>query len=151
MRRISSDGFVGFRVGIKSPLSDYRAAAIDGRGMNAGINADGRLFIGAIQGSALKIDVGSDLLLEFQARPSSARYMVVLRASKMRGETAKIRREVKSDWLTGGLALVCGSGPVEPSPVSHPQYPVGVYDGRPRYVSRQHLGLRRASDQPGAW
>lgn len=110
-------GFVGFRVGIKSPLSDYRAAAIYGRGMNAGINADGRLFIGAVQGSVPKIDVGSDLLLEFQARPSSARYMVVLRASNMRGETAEIRREVKSDWLTGGLALVCSSGPVEPSPV----------------------------------
>lgn len=110
-------GFVGFRIGIKSPLNDYRAAAIYGRGMNAGINADGRLFIGTLQDSAPRINLGSDVLLQFHAQPSASRYNVVLRARNARGESAEIRREIKSDWLTGGLALVCSSGPVEPSPV----------------------------------
>jgi hypothetical protein len=43
---LPTEGFVGFRVGSKHQMNDYRATAIYGRGMNAGVDATGRLFIG---------------------------------------------------------------------------------------------------------
>jgi alkaline phosphatase D len=103
-------GFVGFRVGVRSQMSpDYRAAALYGRGMNAGINADGRLFLGALDDSQPKIDLRKEVHLELRAQPSPAGYAVTLRATTPDGHAAEVKREVPSDWLTGGLALVCSS------------------------------------------
>lgn len=111
-------GFVGFRVGIKNQMNDYRATAIYGRGMNAGVNADGRLFIGRLESSAPRIDLAAETRLHLHARPSATGYTVSLRAVSMHGgQAAETTREVPADWLTGGLALVSSSGPVEPTPV----------------------------------
>jgi alkaline phosphatase D len=108
-------GFVGFRVGARSQMSpDYRAAALYGRGMNAGINAGGRLFLGALDDSQAKIDLRKEVHLELRAQPSPAGYAVTLRATTMDGHAAEVKREVPSDWLTGGLALVCSGR--EPAP-----------------------------------
>src|SRR6185437_898598 len=116
-------GFVGFRVGIKNGMNDYRATAIYGQGMNAGVNADGRLFIGTLETSAPRIDLASEMHLQLHARPSATGYMVSLRATSVHGEhTVETTREVPDDWLTGGIALVCSSGPVDPTPV--PLHPV---------------------------
>src|ERR1035437_7314734 len=72
-------GFVGFRVGIKNQMNDYRATAIYGRGMNVGINADGRLFIGSLDTSAPRVDLGNEMHLQLHARPSPNGYAVSLR------------------------------------------------------------------------
>lgn len=37
---------IGFRIGIKSELGDYRSFLLFGKGMNAGIDEKGNLFIG---------------------------------------------------------------------------------------------------------
>ncbi len=112
-------GFVGFRVGIKNQMNDYRATAIYGRGMNVGINADGRLFIGSLDTSAPRVDLGNEMHLQLHARPSVNGYAVSLRATSAQGgHVAETTRDVPSEWLTGGLALVCSSGPVEPTPVA---------------------------------
>lgn len=111
-------GFVGFRVGIKNQMNDYRATAIYGQGLNAGVNADGRLFIGKLESSAPRVDLASEIELHLQARPSSEGYAVSLRAASSQGrQVAETTRVVPADWLTGGLALACSSGPVEPTPV----------------------------------
>lgn len=111
-------GFVGFRVGIKAAHGDYRTAAIYGRGMNVGINADGRLFIGKLDDAAGPIDLNSSLHLDLQAQPSANGYSITLRASNDRGESALLQREVPADWIAGGLALVCSSAAVENTPVA---------------------------------
>ncbi|MHB8302285.1 MAG: alkaline phosphatase D family protein [Acidobacteriaceae bacterium] len=117
-------GFVGFRVGIKtpaddSPMDDYRATAIYGRGMNAGVSADGRLFIGALERSAPRVDLANEQHLQLHALPSANGYKVSLRASSAHGgHSAETVREVPADWLTGALALVCSSGPVRSTPVA---------------------------------
>ena len=118
---IQGEGFAGFRVGTKHPFNDYRASAIYGRGLDLGVNADGRLFIGTIEPSAPRVDLGSELQLKLTATPSSGGYEAVLRATSSQG-TLEVRREVPADWLTGGLALVCSSGPVQPTPV--PLHPI---------------------------
>ncbi|HSU33504.1 MAG TPA: hypothetical protein VLJ11_19905 [Bryobacteraceae bacterium] len=111
-------GFVGFRLGIKHQMEDYRAAAIYGRGMDAGLSADGRLFIGTLEASAPEVDLADELRLEFQARPSAAGYSVKLTATSLRQRRqVETTREVPAPWLNGALALVCSSGPIEPTPV----------------------------------
>lgn len=113
-----SEGFVGFRVGSKHPMNDYRATAIYGQGMSAGIDAGGRPFVGKLHDAAPRIDLTKEILLELHARPAAAGYMVVLRAKILKdGKTIEVGREIPGDWLTGGLALVCSSGPVETTPV----------------------------------
>jgi PhoD-like phosphatase len=114
---LPTEGFVGFRVGSKHQMNDYRATAIYGRGMNAGIDATGRLFIGELHDAAPRIDMAKDILLELHARPSIAGYTVVLRATPLKsGNAIEVGREVPGEWLTGGLALVCSSAPVEATP-----------------------------------
>lgn len=111
-------GFVGFRIGAKHPMNDYRATAIYGRGMDAGINADGRLFIGKLEVSAPRVQLGDEMQLLFHARPSVTGYTATLRAISLAGNhSVEIHRDVPSAWLTGGLTLVCSSGPVDPTPV----------------------------------
>lgn len=116
--KATKQGFVGFRVGIKNPMNDYRAAAIYGRGMNAGISSDGRLFIGKLEGSAPRVDLSREMQLQMHAAPSAGGYKVMLRAADVEGmHAAEISREVPAEWLTGGVALVCSSGPVKTTPV----------------------------------
>jgi hypothetical protein len=129
-------GFVGFRIGTKNEMNDYRATAIYGQGMNAGVNADGRLFIGTIEPSSPRIDLDSETRLQFQARPSANGYTVSLRATSVHGgHKAETTREVPGDWLTGGIALVCSSGPVDPTPSALRP----VEDGT-LYAPNQHKG-----------
>ncbi len=117
----TTQGFVGFRVGIKNPMDDYRATAIYGRGMNAGVNADGRLFIGKLEPAASLVDLNRELRLQLHASPSPKGYNVMLRASTIDGQgAAEMSQEVPADWLHGGVALVCSSGPVKSTPEAFP-------------------------------
>jgi alkaline phosphatase D len=128
-------GFVGLRVGIKSPMNDYRATAIYGRGMNVGVNADGRLFIGSVEGSAPTVDLAKEISLQLHAWPSAAGYKVSLRATSSGGQAVEIARDVPGEWLIGGLVLVSSSGPVESTPVA----PAPIKDFN-FYPPNQHRG-----------
>ena len=111
------EGFVGFRIGSKHQMGDFRATAIYGQGLNAGIDAAGCLFIGERRDDAPRIDLASETILEFHAQPSINGYKTVLRARVLKdGATVETMREVPGDWLIGGVALVCSSGPVQSSP-----------------------------------
>lgn len=127
-------GFVGFRLGIKAAHGDYRSAAIYGRGMNAGIYADGRLFIGKLDDAAARIDLNTNLLLELRAVPSVNGYSISLRASNEHGGAAQVEREVPADWIRGAMALVCSSAEVEPTPV--PAVPIKDFDWYPPHQQR---------------
>jgi alkaline phosphatase D len=106
------EGFVGFRVGIKHAMDDYRAAAIYGQGMKAGIDAAGNLFVGEVGQAAPRVDLSLEIELQMAARPSATGYTVTLSAN-----SATLTAQVPADSLTGGLALVCSSGPVGSTPV----------------------------------
>lgn len=122
------DGFAGFRVGIKHPTNDYRAMAIYGRGMNCGIHADGRLFIGSLEADAPKVDAARPALLTLDAEPSGDVYNVTLRATGEDGAHAvRVSRQVPPEWLAGMLALVSSSAPLLPSPVKIPPVEDGSF------------------------
>jgi phosphodiesterase/alkaline phosphatase D-like protein len=130
------EGFVGFRVGIKSYVDDYRAPAIHGQGMNAGVTGDGRLFIGRINASAPRVKLNQELRLDLQASPSGDGYAVRLGAHDPRGQqVGETTRQVPGEWLEGGVALVCSSGKVQATP-----QPLGKLDGYEFYPPNQERG-----------
>lgn len=111
------DGWAGFRVGIRGSFNDYRDSAVRGVGLNCGISADGRLFIGSLEDTAPKLQgaISEETGLSLEAEPTGGRILLRLTAST--GEfTEQVSREVDSRWLEGGLALVSSSGPVPDSP-----------------------------------
>src|SRR5579863_831066 len=103
-------GFAGFRLGVKSFVDDYRARAVHGRGMNAGVTVDGQLFIGKVQSSAPRLNLNQELRLGLEARPSGNGYAIVLGADDVKGKRlGETERRVPGAWLEGGIALVCSS------------------------------------------
>jgi alkaline phosphatase D len=115
------DGFVGFRVGIKGYFHDYRDSALRGLGLEAGLAADGRLFIGTLDASNPKVapPAFDSVELQVNAEPTGSSYKVVLQALDNSGrKLAEIFRPgIKPEWLTGGVALVCSSGPIDETPL----------------------------------
>ncbi len=115
------EGFAGFRLGIKGYFHDYRDSALRGLGLEAGLAADGRLFIGTLDPSAQKVDPSSldGLELRVNAEPAGAKYKVVLQAFDRTGRklAESSRTDIMSDWLTGGVALVCSSGTIVQTPL----------------------------------
>jgi alkaline phosphatase D len=105
----AGDGFAGFRIGMRGPFNDYRDSAIYGAGLDAGLTADGRLFIGALEHASARLSGVHELVLNGDARGG-----LVLAALDSGGK--ELGRVAGNQPVSGGLALVCSSGPVTPSP-----------------------------------
>ena len=101
---------VGFRVGAQGRLADYRNSLIFGRGLDAGINAGGALFVGDI--TAPPAIPRDDTELRLTAQPNGDRYTVRLTArTPGGGELGTVAKEnVLPGQLVGNLALVCNFG-----------------------------------------
>jgi hypothetical protein len=110
---------VGFRVGIKSELGDYRSALFFGRGLDAGIATDGSLFIGTPPKRANKANVGDAERVELHlaAEPAGDKYSVTLTAFEPGKDTkiAEVKKQVAGMQLVGSLALVNQYTPKAPA------------------------------------
>jgi phosphodiesterase/alkaline phosphatase D-like protein len=115
-----SEGWVGFRVGIRGLMGDYRDSAVRGDGLNAGMDMDGRLFIGRPpSNSSPKVESPfRGLILHLVAEPAGDFYRVALSLEHENGDEAAkvVREDIDPAWLTGGVALVCSAGPVRETP-----------------------------------
>jgi alkaline phosphatase D len=112
-----SPGFAGFRFGIKGTFNDYRDSAIYGIGMNAGVLADGRLFIGEpLQQSAVS-GFPRPIELVLAIHPSGANYEARLAALDEQGRVmaSVTRTEIAAAAVEGGIAVVCSAGPADVS------------------------------------
>lgn len=126
-----ADGFVGFRIGIKGSFQDYRDSAVRGVGLEAGLSADGRLFIGNPQHASRIIDSNDawPVSLSLTLAASGARHVLSLSAADRTGAVlAQVALDdVDPQWARGNLALVCHSGAIADSmgvaPESSPQGP----------------------------
>ncbi len=111
-------GSAGFRVGISAALDDYRHALLFGKGLDAGITAAGKLFLGepnARDATDLKLDLPA-IELRLTARPDGNAYTVELSAHdpETGRQLGEVRRDkVPAGRLVGQLALVAnyGGGP----------------------------------------
>ena len=113
----ASQGYAAFRVGMRGPFNDYRDTAIYGVGLEAGITAEAQLFIGDLEHSARATPGGTSAELVLSGTPQGQDYALKLSLVDAAGTTrGQVERTVQADWLTGGLALVCSSGPVHKTP-----------------------------------
>ena len=110
--KAAPEGYAGFRLGAQGPFDDYRSAAVFGTGLDAGLTAAGRLFIGERRG-AEATPAGEAVHLRLAARPQGGRYRITLEAlhgdrGDREGEPlARLTAEdVPSEALTGNVALV---------------------------------------------
>jgi alkaline phosphatase D len=80
---LAGPGSVGFRIGIRGPLPDFRNALAFGQGLDAGLTAEGGLFIGAVGEAtpgAIKLDL-AEAQLRLTGRPESDGYALTLSVS----------------------------------------------------------------------
>ena len=103
-------GAVGFRIGARGTLADYRNHLIFGRGLDAGINADGSIFVGDVRSP--KAIPREDTELRVTAQPNGEGYTLRLSARSLGGTElgTVVKESVQSAQLAGNLALVCNFG-----------------------------------------
>ena len=109
---LTTTGSVGFRVGAQGPLREYRNSLIFGRGLDAGIGADGLLFVGDARGAQpvnLPSD-GAELRLTAEPKGDSCAVMLSLRDGNGKELGAVTNDNVRPGQLVGNLALVCNFG-----------------------------------------
>ncbi len=107
----SGKGSAGFRIGIMGPLREYRNSLIFGRGLGAGLTADGKLFIGNPR-TGKTIDLPADarsVELRLQLEPARDQYSLTISAhdpdnGKLLGQTS--RSAVPADPCVGNISLV---------------------------------------------
>ena len=114
-----SEGWIGFRVGVRGEFNDYRDSATHGEGFPVGITTGGVLFIGNIDSSSEKLSHSlDDLSLKMVAIPKGNTYQLTLYLLDENGrELSQLEKiNVEPDWLNGGIALVCDWGNIPRTP-----------------------------------
>ena len=122
----AKEGFAGFRIGIRGNFKDYRDSALRGAGLNAGLTADGRLFIGTVPQDGATFDARwVDLTLRLSGAASGGAYTLRLALVGPDGRAVieTVRERVPAAWLTGGIALVSHSGPIPETPANAEMLP----------------------------
>ncbi|MEZ5319050.1 MAG: alkaline phosphatase D family protein [Vicinamibacterales bacterium] len=99
---------LGLRLGAKGPRDDVRSAAVYGRGLDVGLDGDGRLRIGdATSGEPIAIE--GPVRLEVRAEPAGAAFRVSLTATAAATGAplaTLVAPAVSADALTGTVALL---------------------------------------------
>lgn len=102
------DGFVGFQFGLQSPSGDYRETAVSGTGFAAGIDFNGRPFIGNPGGKATALPLPlRGITLELKGEPqTSGAYELQLTAQDESGKVLSVAKATaERSWLQGMISL----------------------------------------------
>ena len=75
-----SEGWVGFKIGVKGEFEDYRDSAVRGEGLSVGITDEGSLFIGSLNPEApsIKLDQSSITLVLSAIPDDNTNYQIKL-------------------------------------------------------------------------
>jgi hypothetical protein len=105
------EGWIGFSLGVKGNLSDYRDDAVRGTGYPIGITTEGKMFIGRHISDQVVIDPGKNrFVILAEGKPDGDKYIVTLTVMGSKGNyLGRMDSEVEPERLTGGVALVCHS------------------------------------------
>ncbi|MCB1022600.1 MAG: hypothetical protein KDC27_21905, partial [Acidobacteria bacterium] len=116
-------GSVGFRLGSKGRLEDYRHALVHGRGLDVGLTGAGGLFIGDInEAKAAEVNLDrQSVALHLTAEATESGASVTLMAHD--GESGEMLGSVTKDGLPadslqGGLALIANIQPLDARPAN---------------------------------
>lgn len=111
----AGQGSFGFRVGIRGPLPDFRNALIFGRGVDAGVTAEGGVFVGAVadaKAGTVKLDGATAVRLRLRGAPEGEAYALTLSVSDLQGrELGRAKKTVPAAQCVGGVALVNNFAP----------------------------------------
>lgn len=106
-------GSAGFRIGVRGPLPDFRNSLIFGRGLDAGLTAQGGLFIGLVSDAvagAVKLDA-AEVELRLTGTPAGENYQLSLTATDKAGrELGSVAKAVPRERCVGNLVLVNNFG-----------------------------------------
>jgi alkaline phosphatase D len=121
-------GSVGFRIGAQGPLGEYRNNLIFGRGLDAGIAADGSMFIAEVRSETGLIVPLDETQLHLTAEPSGDVFTVTLAARDNRGKQlgTVAKRNVRPADVVGNLALVCNFGNAQTAAAAAASAPDGA-------------------------
>lgn len=129
-------GSAGFRIGARGTIDDYRHHLIFGNGLDAGLSANGRMFIGAlpakdaetiaVEATAIKLELSAT------SNAGGKTYTVVLTARNP--ETGAVlgeiqNAEIRPERLVGNIALVANF-PVAPGQGRRPNAPPPLGTGK---------------------
>jgi hypothetical protein len=115
-----TEGWIGFKIGVRGEFDDYRDNAVHGDGFPVGLTTGGQLFIGNLDSTVGRIDQSLDnIRLNLVANPEGDSYKVTLYAfDEQDKELTKVeKKKIEADWLTGGIALVCSWGEIPAVPL----------------------------------
>jgi len=107
--KTAARGSAGFRIGIRDEIDDYRAAALRGKGLDAGIaSKTGSLFLGTTQGGKLPNPKSlNDVTLVLSGKPAGGKFALTLAAVDSKGNTkATVKATVPQARVRGLVALV---------------------------------------------
>ncbi|MBL8827928.1 MAG: hypothetical protein JNM18_13205, partial [Planctomycetaceae bacterium] len=86
----SGKGSVGYRVGIRGPLGDYRNALLYGKGLDVGMTSDGRPFIGSLARDTTASPAFASqkaVQLQLRAEPNATGFTLTLSVQSIDGQT----------------------------------------------------------------
>jgi len=120
-------GSVGFRLGIRGPLGDYRNALLYGKGIDVGVAADGTIFIGKHRDDkvATWLIKSDEVELKLNVRQVEDGYGIGLTVSSQEASGAEsvFVSDFTADQLIGNVALVANFGGPDPSGPRRPAQP----------------------------
>ncbi|MDZ7639856.1 MAG: alkaline phosphatase D family protein [Bryobacterales bacterium] len=115
-----TEGWVGFRFGMRGHFDDYRDTALRGFGLEAGITSQGKLFL--IQpGDGPTVSSLDEVTLRLEANGTRL---------KLSAGDASIEADAPAEWLRGGVAIVCHNGAL-PKGIPPMPEPVQPNTGKP--------------------
>jgi alkaline phosphatase D len=130
--RPTERGFVGFQIGLKGQFNDYRDSAIYGTGLNVGVTADGRLFIGGVADkSGPRIDLNEPFEMTLIGKPNSSKQFdltLSVRSQTPSGESPESTLQAEhqvigadATWLPGLISVIVSAEPPVPNRIQRPR------------------------------
>ncbi|MEM8583713.1 MAG: alkaline phosphatase D family protein [Bacteroidota bacterium] len=101
-----NDGGVGFRLGMRNEIDDYRSHCFEQKGLDAGVKS-GELILGEEAVGLNNWDPNKPFLLIISGKPSADKALVELKAldADSEQELGKISQEYVPDQLLGNVAI----------------------------------------------
>ena len=102
------ESWTGFRVAARGRFNDYRDSAVYGRGVDAGIRGDGRLFAGGTSGDAVLSRASVRALRAVLDRAGRGYALALLALDESGREIGRVTSEpLDAAAMHGNVALVC--------------------------------------------
>lgn len=113
LTRSHVEGSVGFRIGIRDEINDYRARCINGKGINIGLTHDGFFFIGQSRSNkAIPEKALNDLILVMRGESRGNFFLISVEALNVdtRASYGFHAARLNDSLIHGNIALVNNHG-----------------------------------------